>query len=383
MLDASQLDEGWKELLSRIGSTVDLEATAKASGALVRRREIKSAEDLLRLALAYGPCGMSLRTVSSWAQTIGLAELSDVAALKRLQASADWLQTIVGELLACRLKYPSAADKGRVIRLLDGTTISHPGSDRADWRLHYSYDPRRGRTVDCQLTTAREGEHLRRVKPTAGELWVADRGYAKGEGLHHLVQGNADFLVRVSWNSLSLRAGDGNPFDMAQRLESLGGADQAEWDAIAVTPNGHEVPLRLLVRRKPPEAVAREIKRITEKAARRGRTRRSGKPDPRSLIAAQFTILATSLAEPAEQIFSLYSLRWQIEIAFKRLKSQLHIDRLQAKDDELARTWLLSHIIAALLIEDHADEALDSPPSAQGCAAYCATPLLATVQYPA
>jgi IS4 transposase len=129
------------------------------------------------------------------------------------------------------------------------------------------------------------------------------------------------------------------------------------------------VPVRIVVRRKPPEAIEREIKRITEKAARRGRTRRSGKPDPRSLIAAQFTILATSLSEPAGQIFELYALRWQIEIAFKRLKSLLHIDRLEAKDPDLIRTWLLAHIIAALLIEDHAAQALDAPPSALGYAA--------------
>jgi len=129
------------------------------------------------------------------------------------------------------------------------------------------------------------------------------------------------------------------------------------------------MPIRILVRRKPPEAIEREIKRITGKAARRGRTRRSGKPDRRSLIAAQYTIVATSLDEPANQVFDLYALRWQIEIAFKRLKSLLHIDRLEARDPDLVRTWILAHIIAALLIEDHAAEALDFPPSALGCAA--------------
>jgi len=359
------LDSGWKSLLSRVASIEDLEASAKASGALVRRREIKSAEDLLRLALAYGPCGMSLRTVAAWAATTGLGALSDVAAMKRLQASADWLQEIVGSLLARHLKdCPAAVRAGRVIRLVDSTTISQPGSDRADWRLHCSYDPRRGRTVGCELTTTRVGEHLRRTKVTAGELWLADRGYAKGDGLHHLMRGGADFVVRVSWNSLSLRNARGEPFDMADQLEQLDQACHAEWQAVAVTPSGQTVPVRLLVQRKPPEAIEREIKRITEKAARRGRTRRSGKPDPRSLLTAQFTILATTLVEPADQVFDLYRLRWQIEIAFKRLKSLLHIDQLPAKHPALARTWLLAHIIAALLIEDHAAEVLDSPPSA-------------------
>src|SRR5512138_761415 len=103
MLNASQLDGGWKQLLSRLGSPEELEASAKASGALVRRREIKSAEDLLRLALAYGPCGMSLRGTAAWAQTVRLGELSDVATLKRLRGCANWLEKLVGKLLERRL----------------------------------------------------------------------------------------------------------------------------------------------------------------------------------------------------------------------------------------------------------------------------------------
>jgi hypothetical protein len=139
MLNASQLDGGWKQLVSRLGSAEELEATAKASGALLRRRKIKSAEDLLRLALAYGPCGMLLRGVAARAQTMGLGELSDVAGLKRLRAGAEWLQEVAGGLLAGRLSCTSVAG-ARIILVVDGTTISQPGRERADWRLHCSCD---------------------------------------------------------------------------------------------------------------------------------------------------------------------------------------------------------------------------------------------------
>src|ERR1700759_5735204 len=122
MLTASDLDNGWTQLRDRVGSISELEASARASGALVRRREIKSAEDLLRLALAYGPCGLSLRGGAAWAQTTGLGELSDVAALKRLLGSAGWLERIVGLLLTRRLCGQPLAF-GRSIRWGDGTTI--------------------------------------------------------------------------------------------------------------------------------------------------------------------------------------------------------------------------------------------------------------------
>jgi IS4 transposase len=45
-------------------------------------------------------------------------------------------------------------------------------------------------------------------------------------------------------------------------------------------------------------------------------------------------------------------MRWQIELAFKRLKSLLNIDRLPAKNPHLARAWLNAHLLLALLIDD-------------------------------
>jgi hypothetical protein len=82
-----------------VSAAIDLEATARASGALVRRRAIRSAEMLLRLALAYGPGGLSLRMAAAWAGISGLADLSDTAVMKRLRRAAPWLGEVAGALL--------------------------------------------------------------------------------------------------------------------------------------------------------------------------------------------------------------------------------------------------------------------------------------------
>ena len=60
-----------------------------------------------------------------------------------------------------------------------------------------------------------------------------------------------------------------------------------------------------------------------------------------------------------------FRLRWQIELAFKRLKSLLGFDRLPAKGEALARGWLLAHLILALLTEDKFGDVLGFPPSAR------------------
>ncbi len=57
-----------------------------------------------------------------------------------------------------------------------------------------------------------------------------------------------------------------------------------------------------------------------------------------------------------------YRLRWQIELAFKRVKSLLHLDTLRAKDPELAKAWIFANLLAAFLIDDIIQPSLDFPP---------------------
>src|SRR5713101_237070 len=97
----------WLEVRSRLPADFDLEATARAQGAFRRAREVKSAEALLRLALAYGACGMSLRETCAWAEATGLARLSDPALIERLGKSAAWLGHIVRALIAEPMKAPA------------------------------------------------------------------------------------------------------------------------------------------------------------------------------------------------------------------------------------------------------------------------------------
>ena len=87
--------------------------------------------------------------------------------------------------------------------------------------------------------------------------------------------------------------------------------------------------------------------------------------DPRSLIATELVVLATSLPVedyPADQVLAAYRLRWQIELAFKRLKSLLHIDRLPTHTAAASRSWLLAHLIVALLCDDISQEILENLP---------------------
>ena len=122
-----------------------------------------------------------------------------------------------------------------------------------------------------------------------------------------------------------------------------------------------QLPLRLIILRFSPEETAEIHKRLRRRAQRDRK-----KLDPRTLVAAAFLILATSLPAalyPAEEVLAVYRLRWQIELAFKRLKSLLHIDRLPTRTAAASQSWLYAHLILALLCDELSQDFLAFSPA--------------------
>jgi hypothetical protein len=364
-------DDEFPRLWARLPAALDLETSARRSGALLRRRGVTSAASLLRLALGYGACGLSLRLAAAWAEVAGVARLSDVALLNRLRGAADWLGEIVGALLSERLAASATTAGEYRLRLVDGTTLSHPGSRQTDWRLHVGCRlvGGRPRIEQVELSDGRGSESLRRFACGPGDIEIGDRGFAKAPDLAATRERGADFIVRTGWNSLRLRQPDGAAFDLFAALDSLPEHGVAEATlAVALDREATQLlPVRLVMWRLSEAEAERSRRRARRKSGKQGKTLQA-----RTLRAAGFVLLLTSLdAErfPAHDILALYRLRWQIELLFKRLKSLLHLDQLPAKDPDLARAWVHAKLIAALLLEDITGQVLDSPPCADHNAA--------------
>ncbi len=76
-----------------------------------------------------------------------------------------------------------------------------------------------------------------------------------------------------------------------------------------------------------------------------------------TLAAAEWVILVTSLDANAfsiNAIGELYRARWRIEMAFKRLKSLIGLSGPPGEDPEVAKTWILAHLLMILLLGPHA-----------------------------
>src|ERR1700760_363680 len=170
----------WDELAFAVMPGAELQALAEEKRAIVRSRKLGDARQLLRLALLYGPAGMSLRMAAGWASGSGLAQVSDVAVLKALRRMADWMEALVGRALERRLEQTVVCD--RPIVLLDATSGGGPGGKTSDWVLHCRYRCGVGFT-GFELSDQHGAEHLSRHPLAKGELAIADRGYARGSGI--------------------------------------------------------------------------------------------------------------------------------------------------------------------------------------------------------
>ena len=335
----------WAEAEQGLG--IDLEQTARETKAIQRLRQIRNASDLLRLILFYALSDWSLRLVGVWAFMQGIGYLSDVAILNRLRKSHVWIGKLVVMVLQKRCSALKAMP-GIHLRIMDATCVSQPGSQTTDWRTHLCFDLGNLCLDGIELTDKHGGESLVRFTPQSHEIRIADGAYSFASGMGPVLAEGAGLVVRINWRNVPVRTPGGQRFEIIPWLRTISGpTEHPIWFS---TTQGW-FPLRLIACPLPPEKA--------EEARRRARLRNQRKqlrhhPTDNTLFAAGFVILLTNL--PAENwscslVLTLYRIRWQIELAIKRLKSLVHYDHLRAKDPQLAQTYLLAKLLVALILD--------------------------------
>lgn len=363
-------DVDWSKLLAALPASIDLEVSARSCGALKRRRAIKTAQSLLRLVMSNAVGHLSLRGAATWATLQGMP-LSNPSVHQRLKRAGQWMAHLVAAVLAERIPARlRGGGAGFRLRLVDATTLSAPGSRGTDWRLHVAYDLGQTRIIEVELTDGRGSESLSRYDLKPGHLAIGDRGYAKAPDLAAMADKGTDYIVRTGWNATRLRTQTGGGFNLLAALRGTREHEVRHFQlAIALDRAEKQLlPVRLVALRKSDVDAAASVRRARKDSRRHGKT-----PKRQTLEAAKYVFLLTSLAPDQasdEEVLTLYRLRWQIELLFKRLKSLLRIDALPNKDSAAARCWILANLLAALLLEDQARLLLDSPPSAPRFARY-------------
>lgn len=350
-MDSTSLpDRNWEFLVKLLPA--DWEEQAKVSGAVQRQRGFKSVDSLLRTLLLHVGLGCSLRETSVVAKAAGWVQMSDVALLKKLRKSEGWLQALcAGILRSSEMALP--ASHGLRMRLIDGTLVKEPGPTGSAWRIHYSLRVPDW-TCDAFSLSAAEGvgtgESLRQYAVGRDDCLVADRGYAHAAGILHVHQKGGYVIVRHNAQTLPLENVDGTGLATLKKLGTLQTPGEvASWPAYVRSESGQRVAVRLCAVRKSPEAILASQRKLRRRAQRKGQELR-----PETLEYAQWIMILTTVPSARLSdvlVLEWYRIRWQIELAFKRLKSLAELGHLPKHDPASSRAWLYGKLLVALLTE--------------------------------
>jgi Transposase DDE domain len=294
--------------------------------------------------------------------------------LQRVRNSVPWLEILVARMLVATqprapTRMPITGD--RPIRLVDGTVVAKADKAAREsggvWRVHAVWTLNDERFSCFELTDEKEGERLDRAAVIPGEIRIADRAYLQPERIARVLADGGDVIIRAPWNGARWQDASGDAVDLTMVLTRAGKSvkiiDQPIWMALSGKTGAKPEPrlaVRLVALRKPPEATKKSIEKVVAEAARRGSTLQPG-----TIIAAEWTILITSLSAKdfaAAVIGDLYRLRraegarlrtGRIEVAFKHLKSGSGLSPPPGTDPRSAKAHILSHLLASLLTEPH------------------------------
>lgn len=341
----SFLPEGWEEQADELG-------------VLGKKRKVKDPVTLLRLLLTHLAGGYSLRETVVRARESGLVDISDVALLKRFKKSSPWLQWLAQELLN-KLGYidtpPECLSNYHVLSV-DASVVSEPGSTGTDYRLHYCYNLISLLCEQFIISGPKTGEMFANFTVKENDLFIGDRAYGNHKGFSYLLNNKAHFLCRIKNKAFTIFDASENKIDLLEHLKNAKTGQCFEFKCFAgITNNIERIPIRICVMKKS-EKAAEESIRKAQKEARRKQINVT----PRTLDFNRYIIIATSLPDSVscEDVLNIYRYRWQIEIAFKRLKGVFKLGHLPKKDKEAAKAWLHGKMFVALLVQRIADECL-------------------------
>ena len=359
------MEKDWE--LLRTFFPADWRELAVATGALKGLRKDKSPDGLLRVLLMHLGCGHSLRETVVRARRADLADLSDVALMKRLRKSRDWLHALCVGLFEER-GVALSSGKGFEIRTFDATVVKEPGRTGSLWRVHYSV---RLPSLTCDYfrvtasSGAGAGESFLQFPIRRGDFVLGDRGYSTARGIAHVARAGGRVTVRVNTGALAFSDPNGQPFDLLGAVSTLDRAGAALAWPVTTAGGGAPTPGRLCAIRKTDTAIELAHAALRQKAGKSCRTLR-----PETLEYAKYIIVFTTFPESdfqPEAVLEWYRVRWQVELVFKRFKSIAKLGHLPKHDDESAKAWLYGKLFTALLVEKLIRHASDVSP--WGCGA--------------
>jgi hypothetical protein len=226
--------------------------------------------------------------------------------------------------------------------------------------LHYSLDLFTLAAHEVLVTDRSTGEKLSNFRLLRkGDIIIGDRIYGTLSGIAYLQQQEADYALRLKAGGFTLYNGKQQKIDLFQRLSGLKEGKFFDITVRCIINDRYE-PIRICAMRKGKTSEQLGLRRLVKENQRK----RGGIPvSELQQKSNKYIIVATSLGKEisADQILELYRARWQIEIAFKRLKSLFHYNDLPANNSKSVHAWFYGKLLLAALCETMVNTGRFSP----------------------
>ena len=344
---------GW---LAMLFSTV-ADELARETGFIVRERGFSGAEFVR--TLVFGWLENTKATVQDFGQELNVTDsaLQQRMTPKSVALMRGMLEKALGYLMTGVPHDTKLTTRFRKIFVEDCTSINlleslsddfpgcggaEVGQGAAGMKILVRTEVKSGEISVVQWAAGREHDlNLSREAgdPPAGSLYLVDLGFWCPERFDLLKKQGCDWISRVpAGATLSV---DGQPREDVTDFLKRQKTDRIDQQVLL---GEKEFSFRLVAVRCPTRIAAERKRKLRKKCKKRGR-----QPSKRQLIACEWLVFVTSLSADEfsiEELWTLYRVRWQIELVFKRWKSLLAVDKSRARTNGFRQ---LTELYAKLL----------------------------------
>ena len=327
----------------------NLEELALKTGALQRKRGIRSATDLLKILFIYASQKISFRMLAAAACALGISAVSDTSLRKHFSKASYLLHEILHSMLSSFIPGPdiSAYRKIKNVLLVDASVVRQNGKNQEQQRIHTCYSLNKNRMYEVKVTDKHTAESLTHFSFKKDDLVLADAGYGTAHNYIYAQEQEADVILRITPKNFCLYDVDGNKISLIEKLKEAEKHHAEIMDISGFCKYKTKTAFVRVIAGKLPKEEAKKARKRKKSTA----SRKQNQITKDTLFCAGWIVVIISLGIEycGEEILYLYRSRWQVELLFKRFKQNFSITALKAGSTSYAETevllWLIIWII--------------------------------------
>jgi hypothetical protein len=232
----------------------------------------------------------------------------------------------------------------------------YPGSGGKDTgaaaRIQFEYDILSGNIVDLNITPFNRQDATDSIETSnlmrQGDLVIRDIAYMHKNVLIGITTKGASYISRLDnrINTYELKDQCYMRLDFSNIYKDMRSKQMAVMEKTIYLGVDHSHKCRLVIYMVPDEIQKQRLRKIRKERKRNG----SGEPTKELKDRSRFILIITNDLEiPAEHMYSLYMVRWQIELIFKTWKSICGISSLKKVNAHRVECYIYGKLILILL----------------------------------